>query len=56
MEFIGKEKLMKKNNMKNKCVFLSDFGTSVVVLMVLSFNNLSLLIGIDWKWENDENK
>ena len=31
--------MMKINYLKKKCVFLSDFGGCVVVLMVLSFNN-----------------
>ena len=56
LELIGNEKLVKKNNLKKKCVFISDFGTSVVVLMDLSCNNSPEFIGIDWKREIVENK
>ena len=56
LELIVNEKMMKINNLKKKCVFLSDFGTSVLVLIFLTCNNSSEFIRIDCKWENDENK
>ena len=56
-EFIrndSKLEYLKINNLNKKCVFLSDFSTSVVVLMVCSLKNSPESIGIDFKRENDE--
>ena len=48
--------MMKINNLKKKCVFLSDFDLFVVVKIVKSSNNSPEFIRIDSRLEYFENK